>query len=86
MIKLATYDGRKGSKTFGEVNEFTIGVHSPKLVVVPAEVLAALALWVLHTHAFDAASMTPYLHVTSPERSNHQLWRRKVLVGTFILA
>jgi uncharacterized protein DUF3631 len=41
-----------------------------RFVVVPAEVLDALALWVLHTHAFEAASMTPYLHVTSPEKQS----------------
>jgi hypothetical protein len=27
-----------------------------------------LALWVLHTWAFEAAETTPYLHVTAPER------------------
>jgi len=27
-----------------------------------------LALWIAHTHAFDAAYVTPYLQVTSPEK------------------
>lgn len=28
----------------------------------------AIALWVLHTHAFEAADSTPYLLITSPEK------------------
>lgn len=35
------------------------------LVLTPAQ-LDALALWVVHTHAIDAAEFTPYLHVQSP--------------------
>jgi len=35
MIKMALYDGRPGSPTRGEVNEFTLGVHNPMLVQVP---------------------------------------------------
>lgn len=38
MIKLVLYDGRLGSETLGEVNEFFIGVHNPMLVQIPAEV------------------------------------------------
>jgi hypothetical protein len=30
----------------------------------------AVALWVVHTHAFDAASVTPYLHASSPEKES----------------
>ena len=30
----------------------------------------ALALWVVHTHAIEAAECTPYLHVTSPEKQS----------------
>jgi dTDP-4-dehydrorhamnose 3,5-epimerase len=36
MIKMALYDGRPGSPTFREVNEFNLGVHNPLLVQVPA--------------------------------------------------
>jgi dTDP-4-dehydrorhamnose 3,5-epimerase len=36
MIKMALYDGRPGSATRGEVNEFYLGVHNPLLVQVPA--------------------------------------------------
>lgn len=35
------------------------------LVLTPAQ-LDVLALWVVHTHAIDAADFTPYLHVQSP--------------------
>ena len=35
MIKLALYDGREDSPTRGEVNQFYIGVHQPRLIQVP---------------------------------------------------
>ena len=35
MIKLVAYDGRRGSSTRGQVNEFFIGVHNPLLVQIP---------------------------------------------------
>ena len=37
-IKLALYDDREGSATRGEVNEFYLGMHAPKLLVVPPQV------------------------------------------------
>jgi dTDP-4-dehydrorhamnose 3,5-epimerase len=36
MIKMALYDGRTGSPTQGEINEFYLGLHNPVLVQVPA--------------------------------------------------
>ena len=36
MIKLAVYDDRRDSPTFGQVNEFYLGEHSPRLVHIPA--------------------------------------------------
>ena len=39
MIKLVLYDGREGSATRGEVNEFFLGEHNPQLVQIPALVL-----------------------------------------------
>ncbi len=38
MIKLVIYDGREDSPTFGEINEFFIGVHNPRLVQIPPNV------------------------------------------------
>jgi len=37
------------------------------VVVSPAQA-PAIALWIVHTHAFDAAEASPYLAVTSPEK------------------
>lgn len=35
MMKIVLYDARKGSKTFGEVNEFFAGEHNPILIHIP---------------------------------------------------
>lgn len=35
MVKLVMYDSREDSPTFGEINEFYLGVHNPLLVQVP---------------------------------------------------
>jgi dTDP-4-dehydrorhamnose 3,5-epimerase len=35
MLKLVLYDGRKGSKTEGEILEFFMGEHKPVLVHIP---------------------------------------------------
>jgi len=35
MIKLALYDPRKDSPTFGRVDQFYLGVHHPLLVQIP---------------------------------------------------
>jgi Protein of unknown function (DUF3631) len=39
-----------------------------RYVVLPAEAADFLALWALHTWAFEAAETTPYVRVVSPER------------------
>jgi hypothetical protein len=39
-----------------------------RFVVVTREQADALALWIAHTHAFDAADATPYLAITSAEK------------------
>jgi dTDP-4-dehydrorhamnose 3,5-epimerase len=36
MLKLVVYDGRDGSPTKGEVNEFFMGEYNPMVVKVPA--------------------------------------------------
>ena len=41
--------------------------HIKRYIVVTDDQAIAIALWVLHTHALDAADETPYLSVTSPE-------------------
>ena len=35
LVKIAVYDGRTDSRTFGWVNEFTLSDRNPGLVVVP---------------------------------------------------
>jgi dTDP-4-dehydrorhamnose 3,5-epimerase len=35
MLKLVLYDGRKGSPSHKEINQFYIGVHNPMLIQVP---------------------------------------------------
>ena len=39
-----------------------------KYVVLTVEQVVLLALWVLHTHTFDAADTTPYLNIKSAEK------------------
>jgi len=39
MLKVVLYDGREGSPTHGEVNEFFLGEKNPTLVVIPPLVL-----------------------------------------------
>jgi hypothetical protein len=39
-----------------------------RYVVLAREQADAVALWVAHTHALEAASATPYLSITSPEK------------------
>jgi hypothetical protein len=39
------------------------------VVLRPAQ-YTAVALWVMHTHAFEAAEVTPYLQVFSPEKGS----------------
>jgi hypothetical protein len=43
-----------------------VAVFVRSYVVVSPEQLTALALWVTHAHAIEAADVTPYLAVTSP--------------------
>lgn len=37
--KVVLYDGREGSATYGEINEFFIGETSPALLTIPAQVM-----------------------------------------------
>jgi 5S rRNA maturation endonuclease (ribonuclease M5) len=48
------------------LDELTVFVR--RFVVLNAEQLAAVALWIVHTHALDAADTTPYLAATSAEK------------------
>ncbi|MFC2027129.1 DUF3631 domain-containing protein [Chloroflexota bacterium] len=39
-----------------------------RFVVLSEPQLIAIALWVVHTHAFEVADATPYLNISSPEK------------------
>ena len=39
-----------------------------RFLVLPDGAAEALALWVLHTHCFEAVYYTPYLNINSPEK------------------
>jgi len=56
IVELVLYDGRKGSKTDREVNEFVIGEQNYSLVKVPPEV------W----HGFKVISQKPALVLNTP--------------------
>ncbi|MEW6356384.1 MAG: dTDP-4-dehydrorhamnose 3,5-epimerase family protein [Planctomycetota bacterium] len=56
MLKLALYDSRDGSPTKGEVNEFYIGIHNPKLIHVPPGVY----------HGFKCVSQEEALVINVP--------------------
>ena len=56
MAKVVLYDRRKGSKTFGEVNEFFMGEQNPLLLKIPKEVL----------HGFKAIGNEPTHLINCP--------------------
>lgn len=60
--KFVLYDGRNGSKTKGEINEFTIGEKNPLLVKVPPEV------W----HGFKAVGETAIVINVPTELYNYE--------------
>ena len=35
MIKMVLYDGREDSPTYRTINEFFVGIHNPRLIVIP---------------------------------------------------
>ncbi|MEW6334907.1 MAG: dTDP-4-dehydrorhamnose 3,5-epimerase family protein, partial [Thermodesulfobacteriota bacterium] len=63
MMKIVLYDGREGSKTFGEVNEFFAGLHNPILVHIPPLVF----------HGFKCISTEEAIVVNTPtDRYNYR--------------
>jgi len=56
MMKLVLHDSREDSPTHGEVNEFILGVHDPKLVVIPPGVM----------HGFKCISDTEAMVINCP--------------------
>jgi hypothetical protein len=50
-----------------------------RYIVATGEQLTAMALWIAHTHAIDAAEQTPYLNVRSPEKQSGKTRALEVL-------
>ncbi len=61
MIKLVAYDGRPGSPTKGQVNEFFLGIHNPLLVQIPAHVY----------HGFKGISQPEAIVINIPNEPYH---------------
>jgi dTDP-4-dehydrorhamnose 3,5-epimerase len=56
MMKVVLYDGREGSPTFREINEFFMGEQNPTLLQIPAYVY----------HGFKCISETEALVINCP--------------------
>lgn len=59
MIQVALFDARKDSPTYGEINEFFIGEHNPKLISVPHGVY----------HGWKCVSMAEAIIVNIPTQA-----------------
>ncbi len=57
MVKLVLFDGREDSPTHREVNEFFVGEHNPKLIVIPPGVY----------HGWKCISETESIVVNCPD-------------------
>ncbi len=63
MIKMVLYDDREGSPTRGEVNEFYIGEHGPRLVRVPRMVY----------HGWKCVSLEEAIIINAPSMTYNYL-------------
>jgi len=61
--KAAPSELMPGDKLLDMVSEFLL-----KYVVLTKVQADAIVLWIVHTHTLAAADVTPYLHITSPEK------------------
>lgn len=63
MVKLVLYDNRENSPTFKTINEFFIGEHNPRLIVIPPLVY----------HGFKTISLEEAIMINVPsEPFNHE--------------
>lgn len=58
-MRLALYDARKGSPTYGEVNDFVIGLEDPMLVTIPKGVY----------HGFKCVSDCEAIVINTPTKA-----------------
>lgn len=61
MMKIVLYDGRKKSKTYGEIVEIFAGIHNPVLVHIPAFVY----------HGFKCISEEEAIVINTPTEVYH---------------
>ncbi|HEU4436713.1 MAG TPA: dTDP-4-dehydrorhamnose 3,5-epimerase family protein [candidate division Zixibacteria bacterium] len=61
MAKIVLYDSREGSATKGEINEFFLGEHNPKLLQIPALVY----------HGFKGISTEETIIINCPTEVYH---------------
>ena len=69
MMKIVLFDSRKGSKTFGLLNQFRFGEQRPALLVIPRFVWHGV-----HNNSSEGASLINFVdHAYSYEDPDH--WR-----------
>jgi dTDP-4-dehydrorhamnose 3,5-epimerase len=61
MAKIVLYDSRENSATKGEINEFFLGEHNPKLLQIPALVY----------HGFKGVSTEETIIINCPTEVYH---------------
>jgi len=71
--------GTSVGEDVGELLDAHVAVVRRYVVMTPAQA-DAVALWVLHTHALEAAETTPYMAVTSAEKRSGKSRLLEVLV------
>jgi hypothetical protein len=90
----AKTDGAGGAVLFPVVEPWATAVYGPdilkeleemvrRFVVLSTEAAVAVALWILHTHAIDAAQITPRLAILSPTKRCGKSTMLKLL-GTLV--
>jgi hypothetical protein len=65
-------------KSGAEILESLVEFITRYVIVTPTEAIA-VALWVVHSHAIDAAEATPYLSITSAEKESGKTRLQEVL-------
>jgi hypothetical protein len=68
QFEVVNPSGERQSETVGLLEAIAAFVSS--YVVLSEAQISAIALWTLHTHAFDASECTPYISVTSAEKAS----------------
>ena len=81
MVKVALYDVRKNSPTFGELNEFFIGEKNPLLISVPPMFIMVSRPLEVTLHS---VLMCRIIHITTVNPMNfvyHQIQMKYPMIG-----